>query len=103
MSASKRQDLLLAGWCLIAVAIGIWLRAQRLGEPAGLAWDEHHFVRTAQNYLVGAKDWNDHPPLGKLLIAQGIHWFGDVSFAWRASSPVSRLARRADRRRLLGR
>ena len=92
MSASKRQDLLLAGWCLIAVAIGIWLRAQRLGEPAGLAWDEHHFVRTAQNYLVGAKDWNDHPPLGKLLIAQGIHWFGDVSFAWRASALASGIA-----------
>lgn len=95
MSASKRQDLLLAGWCLIAVAIGIWLRAQRLGEPAGLAWDEHHFVRTAQNYLVGAKDWNDHPPLGKLLIAQGIHWFGDVSFAWRASALASGIANTA--------
>ncbi len=92
MSASKRQDLLLVGWCLIAVAIGIWLRVQRLGEPVGLAWDEHHFVRTAQNYLVGAKDWNDHPPLGKLLIAQAIHWFGDVSFAWRASALASGIA-----------
>lgn len=89
MSVTKRQDLLLAGWCLAAVALGAWLRAQHLADPTGLAWDEHHFVRTAQNYLTGARDWNDHPPLGKLLIAQGIRWFGDDSWGWRASALAS--------------
>lgn len=87
--ARKTQDLLLLAWCVAAIALGAWLRAQRLAEPAGLAWDEHHFVRTAQGYLRGEHDWNDHPPLGKLLIAQCIHWFGDHSWAWRASALAS--------------
>lgn len=87
MSGSRRrEDLLLAGWCLLAMGLGVWLRAQNLGQPEGLAWDEHHFVKTAQNYLSGAKDWNDHPPLGKLLIAQHIHWFGDSAWSWRLSA-----------------
>jgi dolichyl-phosphate-mannose--protein O-mannosyl transferase len=92
LAARKRLDLLLLSWCLVAIAIGVWLRAQRLADPAGLAWDEHHFVKTAQNYLVGQHDWNDHPPLGKLLIAQGIQWFGDHSFGWRVSALASGVA-----------
>ncbi|MCL4749695.1 MAG: glycosyltransferase family 39 protein [Myxococcales bacterium] len=87
----KRLDLLLLGWCAVAVAIGAWLRVQNLGEPPGLGWDEHHFVRNAQNLLQGQRDLNDHPPLGKLLIAQSIHWFGDHSLSWRLPALVSGL------------
>lgn len=91
MSKSKQLDRLLIGWCLASVALGVWLRVQHLADPPGLAWDEHHFVRTAQNLLSGGRDWNDHPPLGKLLIAHGIHWFGDTAFGWRVSALASGL------------
>jgi len=87
----KRENLLLAALCVLAVGIGVYLRAQRLGHPPGLAWDEHHFVRTAQNYVSGHHDWNDHPPLGKLLIAQSIVWFGDTASSWRAPMLLSGL------------
>ncbi|MBK7585097.1 MAG: phospholipid carrier-dependent glycosyltransferase [Myxococcales bacterium] len=91
LGTRRNQERLLALVCVSAVALGVWLRVQNIAEPAGLAWDEHHFVKTAQNYLHGQPDWNDHPPLGKLLIAQAIHWFGDTSLAWRASALLAGL------------
>src|SRR5262249_45966470 len=42
-----------------------------------------HFVENARNYLTGQADWNDHPPLGKLLMAAAISLLGDTSLAWR--------------------
>jgi dolichyl-phosphate-mannose-protein mannosyltransferase len=56
------------------------------GFPSTFLFDEHHFVENARNYLHGAPDWNDHPPLGKLFIAASIRAFGDRSFAWRLPS-----------------
>ncbi|MFW5740510.1 MAG: phospholipid carrier-dependent glycosyltransferase, partial [Myxococcota bacterium] len=52
-------------------------------SPAHLTFDEHHFVPNAQNYLAGKADTNDHPPLGKLLIASAIALFGDTAAIWR--------------------
>ncbi len=86
---SRNQDRALLALTAVAVLTGIWLRAQHLGEPAELSWDEHHFVRTAENLLRGQRDWNDHPPLGKLLILAGIRGFGDGAFGWRFSALVS--------------
>jgi dolichyl-phosphate-mannose--protein O-mannosyl transferase len=83
-----RRDLVLYAVCGLLILLGIWLRARQLGVPEGLSWDERHFVENARNYLAGRADWNDHPPLGKLLIAQGIQWFGDNAFAWRLSALV---------------
>lgn len=80
-------------WALVAATIlmvgfGIWLRAQRLGYPDVMTWDEHHFVVNARTYLAGQPDGNDHPPLGKLLMALVIHARGDSSVSWRVPSLV---------------
>jgi dolichyl-phosphate-mannose--protein O-mannosyl transferase len=53
--------------------------------PHGLSWDEHHFVENARNYIAHRHDWNDHPPLGKLVIVPWILAFGDTSLSWRLS------------------
>jgi len=65
------------------IAFGVWLRIQHVGFPSNFGFDEHHFVPNARNYLHGVSDTNDHPPLGKLLIALAIRLFGDQSVAWR--------------------
>ena len=47
---------------------------------AALARDSngrHHFVENARNILATRSDWNDHPPLGKLLLAIGIVALGE--------------------------
>lgn len=81
-SASSRWGPLLVT-LLAMVAFGVYLRLLHLGIPGDLTLDEHHFVRNARNYLSGLPDWNDHPPLGKLLIAVAIATVGDTSLAWR--------------------
>lgn len=74
--------------CLLMIGFGIWLRAQSLGFPKTLTWDEHHFAPNAKNYLLGRADTNDHPPLGKLLMAVPIRLLGDTSVAWRLAPLV---------------
>ena len=71
---------LIAGLLILG---GLWLRFEDLGFPPKIAWDEHHFVINARNYLAGKPDWNDHPPLGKFFIAASIHCLGDTAFAFR--------------------
>lgn len=69
---------------LIALIIaGVIARAYDIGYPNGLTWDEHHFVKNARNLLLGRSDWNDHPPLGKLLLAIGLLGLGDNGAGWR--------------------
>jgi dolichyl-phosphate-mannose--protein O-mannosyl transferase len=69
--------------CSFCIALGLYLRAQALGFPQHLTFDEHHFVENARNYLAHKPDWNDHPPLGKLIMALPMFALGDTSFAWR--------------------
>jgi dolichyl-phosphate-mannose--protein O-mannosyl transferase len=69
--------------CAALLVMGVVLRVQRLGFPPGLSFDEHHFVENARNYLAGRPDWNDHPPLGKLLLAAGMLAVGDTARGWR--------------------
>ena len=76
------EDRALAATCILLIAYGIALRSIYLGSPA-FSWDEHHFVENARHYSLGLADQNDHPPLGKLLIAASIGAFGDHGFAWR--------------------
>ncbi len=75
-------------WLLVAagVAFGVYLRVQQLGFPPRLTFDEHHFVENARNYLAGRPDWNDHPPLGKLLMALCMRALGDGPVGWRAAA-----------------
>src|SRR5882672_2190962 len=78
--------------CVALVAFGLWIRVVNLGFPRSLTWDEHHFVENARNYIHHKHDWNDHPPLGKLLIAPWMLAFGDTSTSFRMSSLVFGLA-----------
>lgn len=71
---------------LIALIIGgVVARIHDFGYPDKLTWDEHHFVENARNILATRSDWNDHPPLGKLLLATGILALGDDGAGWRAA------------------
>jgi dolichyl-phosphate-mannose--protein O-mannosyl transferase len=67
----------------MTILVGVVLRVQHLSYPPQMSFDEHHFVDNARNYLAGKSDWNDHPPLGKLLIGLGFLMFGDSSTGWR--------------------
>jgi len=83
MRREDRIDPPLAFACVAMVAYGLWLRMVDLNFPRGMSWDEHHFVLNARSYLAGVPDLNDHPPLGKLIIAAAIELLGDGSVAWR--------------------
>ncbi len=67
----------------VMIAGGLLIRIQGLGSPITYTFDEVYFVHNAQNYAVGLADTNDHPPLGKLLIAVGMVLFGFNSVGWR--------------------
>lgn len=79
----SRADAPVLAFCTVCVLLGVVFRAQDLGFPGAFTFDEHHFVPNARNYLEGKADWNDHPPLGKLLIALGMRVVGDTARAWR--------------------
>lgn len=86
------RDGPLAVACVGLVVLGVFLRMNDLGFPRELTWDEHHFVLNARNYLQHVHDWNDHPPLGKLLIVCGMFLYGDTSVGWRLAPMVFGLA-----------
>lgn len=75
----------------VLVSLGIYLRLHDFGYPSSLQFDEHHFVETARGYLKHQSDWNDHPPLGKLLILIGISVWGDNSVGFRLPSLIAGL------------
>ena len=72
----------------IMIVAGVALRIQNIAFPPRFTFDEQHFVPNARRYLVGEADDNDHPPLGKLLIAVGLLLFGDNPTGWRAASLI---------------
>lgn len=72
----------------LLVAGGIAARCYRFDLPARLIFDEHHFVENARNYLAHQADRNDHPPLGKLVLAASMKLAGDDSWGWRLPSLV---------------
>ena len=72
----------------IMIVAGVVLRVRDIAFPPRFTFDEHHFVPNARRYLLGEADDNDHPPLGKLLIAVGLLMFGDNPTGWRAASLI---------------
>ncbi|HMR09453.1 MAG TPA: phospholipid carrier-dependent glycosyltransferase, partial [Polyangiaceae bacterium] len=83
MKAATNYDRPLFFACALCVVVGVWLRAQALEFPGVFTWDEHHFVENARNYLAHRPDLNDHPPLGKLMMAGALRALGDTAQAWR--------------------
>jgi dolichyl-phosphate-mannose-protein mannosyltransferase len=79
--------LRVAGATVFAFSLAFFLCD--LGDPAALTFDENWYVPTARDWLVtGIMAHQEHPPLGKLLIAFSIWLFGDTPFGWRAMSAV---------------
>jgi dolichyl-phosphate-mannose--protein O-mannosyl transferase len=87
-----RKDKWLLLVAVLMLLLGLYLRAQDLAFPENFTFDEDHFVRNARNYIVGLPDWNDHPPLGKLVIMLGIRLFGDNAVGWRVGSLTAGIA-----------
>ena len=82
--AARATSALLAAMLVGGAVLRLW----NIGAPAHFTFDEHHFVPNARHYLDGATDDNDHPPLGKLLIAASMLLFGDNPTGWRAASLI---------------
>lgn len=72
--------------CIGFLCLGAFWRFVDLDYPRTFSFDEHHFVRNARNYIAGQADWNDHPPLGKLVLVPAMRLFGDRGLGWRLSS-----------------
>jgi len=68
---------------IFIVIASFLLRIWQLGRIGDQIFDEVYFVKFAQNYLSGVSFFDIHPPLGKLIIAFGLKFFGDTSFSWR--------------------
>ena len=67
---------------LAAILVGI-------GSAKDIYFDEAWYVPTARAWLKsGEMLHQEHPPLGKLLIAFGIYLFGDQPVGWRAMSAL---------------
>lgn len=78
--------------CIGFICLGAFWRLVDLDYPRTFSFDEHHFVRNARNYIAGEADWNDHPPLGKLVLVPAMKVFGDRGLGWRLSSALLGLA-----------
>ena len=78
--------------CLGLLCLGVLWRLIDLDYPRTFSFDEHHFVSNARNYIAHRADWNDHPPLGKLVLVPAMLVFGDRGLGWRLSSAILGLA-----------
>lgn len=78
------------GWSsLIAIAF-LLLCFIRLGIPSQPLFDEVHYVPAARVLLEMSHVTNqEHPMLGKEIIAAGIAIFGDTPFGWRVFSALA--------------
>jgi dolichyl-phosphate-mannose--protein O-mannosyl transferase len=74
--------------CLGLLFLGLVWRLVGLDYPRTFSFDEHHFVSNARNYIAHRADWNDHPPLGKLVLVPAMLAFGDRGLGWRLSSAI---------------
>jgi dolichyl-phosphate-mannose--protein O-mannosyl transferase len=74
------------------LCLGVIWRLIDLDYPRTFSFDEYHFVNNARNYIAHQADWNDHPPLGKLVLVPAMLVFGDRGLGWRLSSALFGLA-----------
>jgi dolichyl-phosphate-mannose-protein mannosyltransferase len=80
---SLRADAPLAVLLAAMVVLGVFLRLHAIRVPAALKWDEHHYVNVARSYVGHQYATDDHPPLGKLIIAGVMAFLGDTPLGWR--------------------
>ncbi len=93
--AIAKQDSLrfaITALCVGLLCLGVVWRFIDLDYPRTFSFDEHHFVSNARNYIGHRPDWNDHPPLGKLVLIPAMLIFGDRGLGWRLSSAIFGLA-----------
>ncbi len=72
-------------WMVWFLAVA-WCYLVRLSLPAEPYFDEVYHVKAAQAFLglhTPEAFWTAHPRLGHLLVAFGIHLFGNHPWAWR--------------------
>jgi dolichyl-phosphate-mannose-protein mannosyltransferase len=78
----------------IFIAVLFWLFAwQNIELPGTPSFDEFHYIPAAKAYLTDALSQgpalnSEHPPLGKMIIAQGISILGDNPQGWRLMSTI---------------
>ena len=79
----------LAGWGLAIFAVSLALFLWGVTAASEIYFDETWYVPTARTLIKsGEMLHQEHPPLGKLLIACGLLIFGDDPFGWRAMSAL---------------
>lgn len=78
--------------CVGLLILGTFWRFVDLDYPPTFSFNEHHFISNARNYMAGRADWNDHPPLGKLVLIPAMKVLGDRGLGWRLSSALAGLA-----------
>lgn len=83
-----KSDAPLALVLALMMLLGVYLRCRAFDVPQELRWDEYHYVDTARGYLSYQYSDNDHPPLGKLIIAGVMHFVGDTPVGWRLASLI---------------
>lgn len=80
------------GWCIILPLAFAGIAAIRLTTPSAPYFDEVHYLPAAREILKIGTDAvpaylnQEHPLLGKSLIAFGMALFGDSPLGWRAAS-----------------
>ncbi|MGH3663404.1 MAG: dolichyl-phosphate-mannose--protein mannosyltransferase [Micromonosporaceae bacterium] len=88
-------------WVGIVGLIAAVLRIVSLAYPDQIIFDETYYANEAHSLLSHGAEWDlkegtpkfvVHPPLGKWLIAVGIHVFGFTSFGWRIAAAVAGVA-----------
>ncbi len=79
----------LAFWCVFVFFGSLALFLWGLGAARDVYFDETWYVPTARALIKsGEMLHQEHPPLGKLLIACGMRIFGDDPLGWRAMSAL---------------
>jgi len=78
-------SIALLGLALFTILTRFW----GLDRLAPIVFDEVYYPKFAQNYLQGEPFFDAHPPLGKYLIALGIHLFGYNPFGYRCITALA--------------
>ena len=87
LSVGPRAALALS--CALVFVGSLALFVWGLGAAHDIYFDETWYVPTARALIKsGAMMHQEHPPLGKLLIAAGMRVFGDNAIGWRAMSAL---------------